>query len=163
YLGKAEGAHRPTPALYTLRGNCHKSLGDEAAAEADTQLAAETPPMMALDHYLRGQAAYDALLAERLPVRRGAGGIRRWTKARGEGGGEWPASAKDVAEGLRAGLAYGRGGEAEGGLAVERPTTNPGPPATAGGVVHDQPRPECYLTASRARASWASEMFPFRA
>jgi tetratricopeptide (TPR) repeat protein len=60
YLGKAEGAHRPTQALYALRALCHKVLGDEAAAQADTRLAAQTPPTMALDHFLRGQAAFDA-------------------------------------------------------------------------------------------------------
>ncbi len=59
YLGKAEGARRPTRALYALRGACRKALGEEAAAQADTQLAAQTPATVALDHSLRGQAAYD--------------------------------------------------------------------------------------------------------
>src|SRR5262249_3920578 len=60
YLGKAEIAHPPTRALYALRARCRKDLGDEAAGRADTKLAAETPATMALDHFLRGQAAYDA-------------------------------------------------------------------------------------------------------
>jgi tetratricopeptide (TPR) repeat protein/serine/threonine protein kinase len=60
YLGKAEGAHPPTQALYTLRAGCRKALGEEAAAQADRQRADQAPPTMALDHYLRGQAAYDA-------------------------------------------------------------------------------------------------------
>jgi tetratricopeptide (TPR) repeat protein/serine/threonine protein kinase len=57
YLGKAESAHQPTPALYGLRALCRNTLGDKAAAKADAQLAARTPPTMALDHFLRGQAA----------------------------------------------------------------------------------------------------------
>jgi tetratricopeptide (TPR) repeat protein len=60
YLGKAESAHRPTRALYALRARCRNALGEVAAAQADTQLADKTPPTMALDHSLRGQAAYDA-------------------------------------------------------------------------------------------------------
>jgi tetratricopeptide (TPR) repeat protein len=60
YLGHAEGAHRPTQALYALRARCRKALGDEAAAQGDRQLADKTPATMALDHALRGQAAYDA-------------------------------------------------------------------------------------------------------
>jgi serine/threonine protein kinase/tetratricopeptide (TPR) repeat protein len=60
YLGKAEGAHRPTQPLYALRARCHEALGEEAAAQADVQRADQTPAMMALDHFLRGQAAYDA-------------------------------------------------------------------------------------------------------
>src|SRR5262249_24064882 len=60
YLGNAERAHRPTRALYALRARCRKTLGDEAAAQVDTQLADQTPSTMALDHFLRGQAAYDA-------------------------------------------------------------------------------------------------------
>jgi tetratricopeptide (TPR) repeat protein len=60
YLGKAESAHRPTRALYALRARCRKDLGDEAAEQADTQLAAKTPPTLAVDHYLRGRSAYVA-------------------------------------------------------------------------------------------------------
>jgi serine/threonine protein kinase/Flp pilus assembly protein TadD len=60
YLGKAERAHRPTPALFALRALCRKALGEEAAAKADAQQAARTPPTMAVDHYLRGQGALDA-------------------------------------------------------------------------------------------------------
>jgi tetratricopeptide (TPR) repeat protein len=60
YLGQAERAHRATQALYTLRTRCRKALGEEAAAQADTQRAAQAPATMALDHYLRGQDAYDA-------------------------------------------------------------------------------------------------------
>jgi tetratricopeptide (TPR) repeat protein len=60
YLGKAERAHRPTQALYALRARCRKAQGEDAAALADRQLADKTRPTIALDHYLRGQAAYDA-------------------------------------------------------------------------------------------------------
>jgi tetratricopeptide (TPR) repeat protein len=60
YLHKAERIHQPTPALYALRVFCHKALGDEAAAQADTQRAAKIPPTMAVDHYLRGQNAFGA-------------------------------------------------------------------------------------------------------
>src|SRR5262249_52276922 len=59
-LGKAEGAHPPTPALYALRARCRQTLGEAASARADTRLAEQTPATMALDHFLRGQAAYDA-------------------------------------------------------------------------------------------------------
>jgi tetratricopeptide (TPR) repeat protein/serine/threonine protein kinase len=58
YLGKSEGAHPPTPAFYVLRAQCHRALGDVAAAEADARLAAATAPVLALDHSLRGQAAF---------------------------------------------------------------------------------------------------------
>src|SRR5262249_31129903 len=47
-------------ALYALRALCRKALGEEAAARADTQRADQTPATMALDHFLRGQAAHDA-------------------------------------------------------------------------------------------------------
>jgi tetratricopeptide (TPR) repeat protein len=60
YLGKAESVRGPTQALYALRARCRKALGEEAASRADRQLADKTPPTMALDHYLRGQTAYDA-------------------------------------------------------------------------------------------------------
>jgi tetratricopeptide (TPR) repeat protein len=60
YLGKAETAHRPTQALYALRARCRAALGEEAAAQADRQLAKQTPPALALDHYQRGLAAFDA-------------------------------------------------------------------------------------------------------
>src|SRR5262245_30719378 len=53
YLGKAEGAHRPTQALYALRARCHTALGEVTAAQADTQRANQTPATMALDHFLR--------------------------------------------------------------------------------------------------------------
>src|SRR5262249_49778951 len=43
YLGKAESAHRPTQALYVLRATCRKALGEEAASQADRQLADRTP------------------------------------------------------------------------------------------------------------------------
>jgi tetratricopeptide (TPR) repeat protein len=60
YLGKAEQARRPTPALYALRALCHAALGDKEAAQADTHLADTTPPALAVDHHLRGQRAFDA-------------------------------------------------------------------------------------------------------
>jgi tetratricopeptide (TPR) repeat protein/serine/threonine protein kinase len=65
YLARAERAHRPTTALYMLRARCRKTLGKVAAAQADLQLAATTPPTMAVDHYLRGQ---DAVAAKQLEV-----------------------------------------------------------------------------------------------
>jgi tetratricopeptide (TPR) repeat protein len=55
YLGKAQTAHVPTLALYSLRARCRKKLGEEAAYRADWELAAKTPPTLALDHYLRGE------------------------------------------------------------------------------------------------------------
>src|SRR5262249_25597519 len=60
YLAKAEIAYPPTQAFYVLRLQCHQALGDKAASAADRQLADKTRPTLALDHYLRGQAAYDA-------------------------------------------------------------------------------------------------------
>jgi tetratricopeptide (TPR) repeat protein len=60
YLGTAERAHAPTHALYALRARCRETLGEETAAQADRQQANQTPPTMALDHALRGQAAYAA-------------------------------------------------------------------------------------------------------
>src|SRR5262249_43788471 len=60
YLGKAESAHQPTQALYVLRVRCRQALGEEAAAQADRQLADKTPPTLAVDHYLQGVAAYQA-------------------------------------------------------------------------------------------------------
>jgi tetratricopeptide (TPR) repeat protein len=60
YLGKAESAHRATQAFYALRARCHKALGEKAAALADQRRADKTAPTLALDHYLRGQAAYYA-------------------------------------------------------------------------------------------------------
>src|SRR5262249_7576188 len=60
YLEKAERAHRPTRAFYVQRAVLHKILGEEAAFESDWQRAAKTPPTLALDHYLRGEAAFDA-------------------------------------------------------------------------------------------------------
>jgi tetratricopeptide (TPR) repeat protein len=58
YLRKAESVHRPTHAFYAVRAGCQAALGEEAAADADRQLRDKTPPAMAVDHYLRGQAAY---------------------------------------------------------------------------------------------------------
>jgi tetratricopeptide (TPR) repeat protein len=60
YLAKAESAHRPTLAFYELRARCRQTLGEEAAARADYQLADRASPTLAVDHYLRGQAAYRA-------------------------------------------------------------------------------------------------------
>jgi tetratricopeptide (TPR) repeat protein len=57
---KAEGARLPTQAFYVLRGRCRKALGQEAAAQADRQRADQTAPTIAMDHELRGRAAYDA-------------------------------------------------------------------------------------------------------
>jgi eukaryotic-like serine/threonine-protein kinase len=60
YLAKAERAHQPTQALYVLRARCRTALGEEAAAQADQQRADQTLPTLAVDHYLRGVAAYQA-------------------------------------------------------------------------------------------------------
>jgi tetratricopeptide (TPR) repeat protein len=60
YLGKAENAHRPTQALYFLRAGCRKTLGEEAASQADSHLADKTAPTLAVDHQLRGMAACKA-------------------------------------------------------------------------------------------------------
>src|SRR5262249_49403215 len=50
---QAETAPPPTQALYALRASCRKVLRDPAA-QADSLLAEQTPPTIALDHYLRG-------------------------------------------------------------------------------------------------------------
>jgi tetratricopeptide (TPR) repeat protein/serine/threonine protein kinase len=60
YLGKAEGAHLPTQGFYRLRVVCWKALGEEERARLDEQQGRQTPPTMALDHYLRGRVAYYA-------------------------------------------------------------------------------------------------------
>jgi tetratricopeptide (TPR) repeat protein len=60
YLGKAESAQRPTQAFFVLRARCRSALGGEAAAQADRELALKTPATIALDHFLQGQAAYNA-------------------------------------------------------------------------------------------------------
>jgi tetratricopeptide (TPR) repeat protein len=60
YLDRAKGAHVPTRAFYLLRVRCRKTLGETAACEADERLASKTPPTLALDHYLIGQAAFEA-------------------------------------------------------------------------------------------------------
>jgi len=60
YLEKAESAHAPTQALHALRARCRTILGEDAAAQADSQRANHTPATIAFDHFLRGQAAYDA-------------------------------------------------------------------------------------------------------
>src|SRR5205823_2690773 len=60
YLEKAAGAQTPTQAFYVLRERCHKALGQHEAAQADAQLAADNPPAIAIDHFLRGQAALNA-------------------------------------------------------------------------------------------------------
>jgi tetratricopeptide (TPR) repeat protein/tRNA A-37 threonylcarbamoyl transferase component Bud32 len=60
YLRKAEAAHRPTKALYAVRFVCRTTLGDNSSAQADANLARHTAPTIALDHFLRGQAALEA-------------------------------------------------------------------------------------------------------
>jgi tetratricopeptide (TPR) repeat protein/tRNA A-37 threonylcarbamoyl transferase component Bud32 len=57
YLEKAESAHRPTLALYVLRERFRKVVGADAAAQADQQLAAKTPPTMAVDYGAQGDRA----------------------------------------------------------------------------------------------------------
>jgi serine/threonine protein kinase/Tfp pilus assembly protein PilF len=60
YLAKAEAGHPPTTAFFALRSRCQDGLGEKAAADADRERARITRPTLALDHYLLGQAAYDA-------------------------------------------------------------------------------------------------------
>src|SRR5262249_44040614 len=60
YLKKAENVHRPTQAFYALRARCRKVLGEEAAYQSDRQRADKTSATLAVDHYLRGQTAYNA-------------------------------------------------------------------------------------------------------
>jgi tetratricopeptide (TPR) repeat protein/serine/threonine protein kinase len=60
YLTRAQAAYRPTQALHRLRARCFRALEDKATAQAVAQRAASTRPTLALDHYLQGQAAFDA-------------------------------------------------------------------------------------------------------
>jgi tetratricopeptide (TPR) repeat protein len=60
YLGKAETAQHPTQGLHALRARCHKALGQQAAFQAERQRADQTPPTLAVDHYLRGLDAFEA-------------------------------------------------------------------------------------------------------
>jgi tetratricopeptide (TPR) repeat protein len=60
YLAKAEFSHRPTSAFFAIRARCRQALGEKQAAGADREFAQHTPPAIALDHCLRGQAAFDA-------------------------------------------------------------------------------------------------------
>ena len=60
YLEKAAIAHEPSLVFYVVRARCQMTLGDEAAAQADQQLADRMRPTLALDHFERGEAAYDA-------------------------------------------------------------------------------------------------------
>ena len=60
YLAKAEAAFQPTPLFHAIRARCREGLGDKKAGQADTELARQTPPAIALDHHLRGYAAYHA-------------------------------------------------------------------------------------------------------
>jgi tetratricopeptide (TPR) repeat protein/serine/threonine protein kinase len=64
YLGKAEAVHQRTHGFYVLRARCRQALGQEAAAQADRQLAEQTPPTLVVDYMRRGRAAYEA---KRLP------------------------------------------------------------------------------------------------
>jgi tetratricopeptide (TPR) repeat protein len=73
YLRKAEGARRPSLAVYVLRARCRTALGEEAAAQADWRRAVRTPATLAVDHFLRGQAANNA--------RRLAEGVRAFEAA----------------------------------------------------------------------------------
>ncbi len=56
YLQKAETARAPTAAFYRLRAQARRTLGQQITA--DLKLAQQTPPTMASDFYLQGQAAY---------------------------------------------------------------------------------------------------------
>jgi tetratricopeptide (TPR) repeat protein len=60
YLDQAEAAHQPTTAFISLRARSRSDLGEKEAADADARLARATPPTLALDHVLLGQAALDA-------------------------------------------------------------------------------------------------------
>jgi tetratricopeptide (TPR) repeat protein/serine/threonine protein kinase len=65
YLRRAEPAARalfvrPTSSFYEIRAHCRKTLGQEVEARKDAELAQQTPRAIALDHYMRGMAAWDA-------------------------------------------------------------------------------------------------------
>jgi tetratricopeptide (TPR) repeat protein len=60
YLDQAAAAHQPTTAFISLRARSRSALGDREAADADARLIRATPPTLALDHVLLGQAALDA-------------------------------------------------------------------------------------------------------
>jgi serine/threonine protein kinase/tetratricopeptide (TPR) repeat protein len=60
YLAKAESAHQPTHALYALRAFLRQAVGEDAAAQADQQLADKTRPALALDYHVQGDRAVRA-------------------------------------------------------------------------------------------------------
>jgi serine/threonine protein kinase/tetratricopeptide (TPR) repeat protein len=60
YLRQAETAFRPTSAFYQIRARILEALGKPEAARRDEETARQTPPTIALDHYLLAGAAYDA-------------------------------------------------------------------------------------------------------
>ncbi len=60
YLHKAEASWRPTAAFFRIRAGCRKASGEAEAARADEALVRQTPPTIALDHYLLGVAAQAA-------------------------------------------------------------------------------------------------------
>src|SRR5262249_829944 len=60
YLSKAEAAFHPTSTFYTIRAVCREALGEKDTAQADRELARQTAPTIALDHYLRGLSSYKA-------------------------------------------------------------------------------------------------------
>ncbi len=57
HLQLAESFHEPTRALYWVRSECHRLLGDAAAAAADQQRFTETAAKTAFDYYLPGHSA----------------------------------------------------------------------------------------------------------
>jgi serine/threonine protein kinase/tetratricopeptide (TPR) repeat protein len=59
YLLQAKAGARPTSAFYQLRARFLHALGKSAEAHQDEELARQTPPTIALDHYLLAGAAYD--------------------------------------------------------------------------------------------------------
>ncbi len=60
YLRRAEAGARPTSAFYQIRARLLKTLGKQAEARQDEELAQKTPATIALDHSLLAAAAYDA-------------------------------------------------------------------------------------------------------
>jgi tetratricopeptide (TPR) repeat protein/serine/threonine protein kinase len=60
YLKRAESTHRPTQAFHVLRADIYEDLGEKEVSAAARQLAARTPPTLALDYFLRALVAFDA-------------------------------------------------------------------------------------------------------
>jgi tetratricopeptide (TPR) repeat protein len=60
YMRKAEAGAPATAALYRIRAACREALGQAEEARKDLALGQQAQETIALDHFLLGQAAYDA-------------------------------------------------------------------------------------------------------